>query len=57
MQLTVLAFNKGVITECRYKRMLLAWNIQQSGLKEKDAIIKFSVSKRTYWRLKKLKVV
>jgi hypothetical protein len=54
---TEFARKRGIISECKYQRLKLAWDIQQSGLKEKDAKLKFNVSHTTYWRLKKLKVL
>lgn len=57
MQLTLLSFKKGIITESKYKKLKLAWDVQQSGLKEKEACEKFNISHATYWRYKRLRIV
>jgi hypothetical protein len=57
MILTEFVYRKGVITESKYQKLKLAWEVQQSGLNEKDAKLRFNISHDTYWRYKRLKIV
>ena len=50
------AFKRGLITRCRYEFLKLAYRVQNSGLKEKEGMIFFAVSRDTYYRLKRAKI-
>jgi hypothetical protein len=45
------AYKTGMITKCRYDYLMLAYRVQNSGLKGKEAAEKFCVCTRTILRL------
>ena len=50
-------YTSGLITSCRMQYLLLCLKVQRSGLKRKEAMLKFNIAHSTYYRMMTQKLV